>query len=70
MLCDQSGTSLLSPLATAAATRGVVTVIRKEKRKPEKLKISVAIPTAPSGAVPSRPTIAASTAEHSPRPLT
>mmetsp|Transcript_17433 Transcript_17433/g.52264 ORF Transcript_17433/g.52264 Transcript_17433/m.52264 type:complete len:200 (+) Transcript_17433:1706-2305(+) len=55
---DASG--LLS-LATAAATRGVVTTIRNENRKAEKLKTRVARPTAPSCAAPSRPTIAVST---------
>ena len=51
--------SLRLPFAAAAATRGVVTTIRKLNRKLEKLNTSVARPTAPNGDVPSRPTMAA-----------
>ncbi len=56
-------TSARSALATARATLGVVTTMRKLNRKPEKLCKIVLAPTAPSGAEPSRPTSAAAAEE-------
>ncbi len=52
-------TSALSPPATALATRGVVTISRNPKNAWQKKKTKLLRPTAPRGAAPSLPTIAA-----------